>query len=347
MDWRHLSKVQVTGTDAVDLVNRLVISDVSKLAPGRLASTYMLDTGGRIFADTYVWNQGNAWLMISEGPAARDVLEHIRACAGLPRRAETQDLTADKALFGVDGPFAWQLVGELVGEDVLRLRYLDAMPGRTLAGVNVDILRAGKTGEFGYLVLCPMTAARTIWEALLQAGKDFDAVPCGIEALELCKLENGFLNLRREGARAHNALELNCRSLLCRAKTDYIGKEATERTLSAGIKRHIVRICLEDGGAIPVYPGATVKYRGEVIGEIASADYSFMLGHEIALAFLDWEYAFAGCPYDVQTDGGLRAARTVSAPFVFNNSLKVGPRDNFFAVHWSLGLSPVTETCPV
>jgi glycine cleavage system T protein (aminomethyltransferase) len=346
-DWSHLSKVQVTGPDAVDLVNRLVISDVSKIAAGRLTSTYMLDPGGRIFADCYVWNQGNAWLIVSEGPSSQDVLEHIGAAAKLPRRGETWDVTADRAMFGVEGPFAWQLLGELLGKNVLRLRYLDALPRQRLADVNVDILRAGKTGEFGYLVVCPMNAARRVWEALLHAGRDFDAIPCGMDALELCKFENGFINLRHEGARAHSALELNCRALLCRAKTDYIGKEAIEGTLSAGLKRHSVGLSLEDRGVISIHPGAAVEYRGEEIGTIGSADYSFMLGCEIALAFLDREYAYAGCLYDVQTDVGLKAARTVSAPFVFNNSLKVGPEDNFFAADWSLDLSSITETCPI
>jgi aminomethyltransferase len=341
-NWQHLSKIEITGADALDIVNRLVLSDASRIPIGRLTSTYLLNSNGTVFADAYVCNQGDRYLLISEGPTPVEVFQHVQNHGNLSHPGDAVDVTDQKALFGVDGPFSWELLKQLVGVKILGLRYLETMPGQTIAGAPVEVLRAGKTGEFGYLLLCPAAASDAVWQALQAAGTAFGAAECGFEAINLCRLENRFVNLVSEASKAANVLELNCRIMIVRDKDDYTGKEAVEGALANGIQRRLIGLCLDQQGETAIEPGAAVEYQGNKIGQVATSGYSFVLGRQIAVALLDTAYAYVGLAYQIQTANGLQTAQTVSAPFVFNNSLKIRPQeDSFFTVDWSYGLKAV------
>jgi len=347
-NWQHLSKVQVKGPEALEVINRLIISDAARIPIGRLSSTYILNSDGSVFADIYVWNQGESFLVIAEGPAPGALIEHMQTYGKPTGQTIATDVSDEMEIFGVDGPFAWELLKELVGVKILGLRYLEVISGQTIGGIPVDILRAGKTGEFGYFIVAPAPSAPAVWNALLEKGKDFDAAEYGHEALDLCKLENRFTGMQNEGAQATNALELNCRILVGRDKEEYIGKDAIEKALTEGIEKRVIGLCFDDSGIVHVEQGDIVEYQGQQIGTIAAANFSYLLGHEIAVAFIQNDYAFVGCGYEVKTIAGPFSAHTVSAPFVFNNSLKVRPQeDSFFTVDWSFNLSSVCSTCSV
>jgi glycine cleavage system aminomethyltransferase T len=347
-DWNHLSRVQVKGPDALDVVNRLVLSDAARIPVGRAASTFILNPDGSVFADAYVWNQWESYFLLAEGPPASELVKFVNTHGAPSGRTMVTDIADQVALFGIDGPFAWELLKELIGVKILGLRYLEAMPQQSIAGIHVDILRAGKTGEFGYLVLCPKPSASTIWTALLEKGRDFDATQCGWQALDLCRLENRFINMQREGAKAATALELNCRIMVPRDKEEYAAAGAIQKALAEDMKRRLIGLVLDDPGNVPIEERAMVQYNEEEIGEVVAADFSYVLGRDIALAFINNDYAYVGCPYSVKSTAGLRAAHTVSAPFIFNKSLTVRPQEHsFFTVDWSCSLSQVASTCSV
>ena len=346
-DWNHISRVQVKGPDALDVVNRLVLIDAARIPVGRVASTFILNPDGSVFADTYIWNQWDSYFLLAEGPGTSELLKFVNTHGSLSERTTVTDIADQMALFSIDGPFAWELLKELIGVKILGLRYLESMSQQLIAGIPVDILRAGKTGEFGYLVICPTASANRVWTGLLEKGREFDAAQCGRQALDLCKLENRFINMQREGAKAANALELNCRIMVERDK-EYTAAEAIQTALAGEVKRRLIGLAFEDPESIPIEEGAIVCYKDTEIGEIVAADFSYVLGRDIAIAFIHNDYAYVGCPYSVKTTTGLRFAHTVSAPFIFNKSLTVRPQEHsFFTVDWSCSLSEVAATCSI
>lgn len=347
-DGEGLSRVQIKGADALDVVNRLILSDAARIPIGRAAATFILHPDGSVFADTYVWNQWESYFLLAEGPGAGELLRFVNAHGAPSAQTTVTDVVDQVAIFSIDGPFAWEMLKELIGVKILGLRYLEAMPQQSITGVHVDILRAGKTGEFGYFLVCPAASASKVWTALLEKGRDFDAAQCGRQALDLCKLENRFINMQREGAKAVNALELNCRIMVPRDKEEYIAAEAIQKALAGDVNRRLIGLVFNDPGNLPVEAGSTVHYQDNEIGEVVAADFSYVLGREIALAFIHSDYAYVGCPYSVKTMAGLRAVHTVSAPFIFNKSLMVRPQEHsFFTVDWSCSLSEVASTCSI
>jgi aminomethyltransferase len=347
-DWQHLSIVQIKGTDALEVVNRLVLSDAARIPVGRATATFILNPDGSVFADTYVWNQWEGFFLLAEGPAPGALAEFAHTHGNASAQTSIIDAADKLRIFSIDGPFAWELLKELIGVKILGLRYLEVMSQQSIGGVPVDILRAGKTGEFGYLVICPAASADRVWSALVEKGKDFDAVQCGQQALDLCRLENRFINMEHEGPKAGNALELNCRILIGRDKEEYVAADAIQKALATGIEKRLIGLVLDAPGEFPVEPGALVQYKDKVVGEIVGADYSYVLGHQIAVAFIENDYAYVGCPYDVKTTTGALSAHTVSAPFIFNKSMTVRPQEHsFFTVDWTFSMSAVASSCPI
>ena len=329
VDYSAYGKFVVRGPAALELVNRVVMADVARVPIRRMVSTPMLREDGTLLCDAHVANLGEEYLLLTEGAPADHVVAGLRAQAALLGGVEIVDRTRESVLFGLDGPYAWELLRELAGMSILSMRYLEVMVDESIGDIPVALYRAGKTGEFGYWIHCDSANAHQLWKLLLQAGRPFNLVPCGYAAIDLCRLENRFLNPLREGTEAENALELNCRILVSSDKGEYIGKPAIDRMLASGPRRRMIGLLLSEKAGLPE-PGTAVAYREQVIGQVVSAGHSFTLNRTIALALLDVEYAYVGLDYELRADGQSSPARTVSSPFILTRSLSVRPQEDSY-----------------
>jgi aminomethyltransferase len=318
---------EISGAAATDSLNRVTLADMTRLPIGRALCTYMLKEDATLLADVLIWNQGGRFVVFAETNQGESLLPWIAEHAG---SAAARDLGPEICLLGVDGPFAWEVLKELTGVRILGLRYQETMADQKMGDLTVDIIRAGKTGEFGYILKCRAQDGAALRAKLMEAGQPFHLAPCGTGVVDLCKLENRFTNVFKEGAAAKNVLELNCRVQVSTDKGDYVGREAVEKCMEEGISRRLIGVKIE-GEKLPA-EGSAVSYKGEHIGELVSADYSWTLNAPIGLALMSSDYAYVGCQYEV--DGS--TLKTVSAPFVFNKSIQIRPQeDSFKTVDWS------------
>ena len=154
----HYGKFRVSGADALDVVNRLVMADIARLAIGRATWTFMLKEDAHQLCDVYVVCAGDEYLVFSEGVAPEVVKAQLEAAAE-GHSAKVLDQTVEMALIGLDGPYAWELLKDLVGVRVLGLRYLEFLERQPLGNGDAYVIRAGKTGEFGYQILVPSAQA--------------------------------------------------------------------------------------------------------------------------------------------------------------------------------------------
>lgn len=324
-DASAMGKFRLSGPGALEAANRAVLSDVSRLPIQRILVSFMLRPDGRPLCDVHVVNEGESYLLLTEGAAPEEV---AAALAGAGARFD--DLTREIALLSLDGPFAWELMKELAGTEILGARYLDFVPERRIGSEPVQIYRAGRAGEYSYWVGVEAARAEALFRHVQDAGARYGIAVAGFEDVDRCKLENRNVNMDKEGRGAGNVLELNCRVMVSRDKGEYVGQPAVEGTIGRGVGRRIVGLRADGSAALP--EGATVCWRDEPIGTVANSAHSFVLGKTIAVAFLDTRYAYVGLDYAVRTPGGSVPVRTASAPFVNNRSLSVRPQeDSYFA----------------
>jgi glycine cleavage system aminomethyltransferase T len=334
-DLSHYGKIMVSGDAALDLINHLIMTDLARLPINQVQSSYMLDEQGRPICEMLIANLGTKYLLLTEG-AAPDIVEaKLRAFADQFPGVTIANQSDDISLLSLDGPWAWELLKTFLGLGVIGTRYLEVVPGQVIAGVEVTLCRAGKTGEYGYLLIGDANEAMPLWSRLIEAGGRFGLLPVGYEAVDLCKMENRNISQHHEGAAVGNVLELNTRTMLARDKEDHVGRAALQTVIEQGVQRRLVGITLPEelpATQTDIVAGASVSAGGKSIGALVNAGYSFSLKRWIGLALLDEPYACAGVAYGVRTAGGAYPAKTVSAPFLFNKSLTIRPQeDSYFA----------------
>lgn len=325
----HYGKFRVEGGSALDCVNKVVMADVSRLAIGRSVWTFMLADDGKIICDVYVVCTGEDYLVFSEGVEPHAVHQLLKESAEA-HGAHVEELTSSIGLIGIDGPYSWELLKELVGVRILGLRYLEFLEKQPIGGAEVHVVRAGKSGEFGYQIIVPVEHVQAVWQQLLDTGKQFDVEPAGYDVQSLCRLENRFINIHREAAATKNPLELNCRVMIDQEKEDYNGEEALKQAMEGELEHRIIGLCLDGAEESTPQLDAKVMIGEQSLGRIVNAGFSPILGKPIALALLAADVAYVGLNLTVELASGTTSAKTVSAPFVFNKSMTVRPQEDSY-----------------
>lgn len=232
------------------------------------------------------------------------------------------------AAFGIDGPFAWELLGAWDTPAAIGLPYLGAYAPRD----DVLVVRAGRTGEYGYLILVPNDQADAVWDDLHRRAIAMEGAAVERPALAHCSLENFVFELDREGRAGLDALELQLTWRLDLDK-DAPGLDAIRAHRAGGLRRRLVAIRTPE----PVADGAAVICEGEERGRVlASAPDLLGSDGQRVLAVLETPWAHPRMTYRIAE----RPAETISAPFVLNRSLFVNPQRHAWATRDEIELPP-------
>jgi glycine cleavage system aminomethyltransferase T len=324
-DQSHYGKFEISGSQAVDFLSFVNLPDIARLAIGKTSSSFMLEEDGSVFSECYVVSSGDSFLLLTEGRDKTEVAEYLKKHSE-NFDVKLKDVSELFAMLQLDGPYAWEVLKDLIGVKVLGLRYLETLDNQRIGSSAVQIIRSGKTGEFGYSLLVARDQAIECWDTLMKTGERYQILPVGFEALDLCRMENRFPNLRLDCAKVANPFEMNCRVMFDREKDDHLGRSAIEELTQGGPARRIIGfVSADDSHEVPQL-GDQVTLAGEVIGEVVNAGYSFMLGKSIGLALVSNDLAFVGLDFNV----GDRTVTTASAPFVYNKSMDIRPQEHSF-----------------
>ncbi|HYV46085.1 MAG TPA: hypothetical protein VFA20_14545 [Myxococcaceae bacterium] len=318
----HVRPIRFRGDGAFDLLDALVSSRLF-VRENEMVQTLLLDPEGLPFADAVIAQEEDALLLLAEGPSMEALLAHVRRVKEerCPSAAvEIEDLSTGHALFGVDGPYAWEVAAEALGPDVLGAPYLSFV--RLLDAV---LFRAGKTGEYGYLVLAPSGAAGEIWSRLRTIGAAQGAVEVSLAALDHCALENWHFSMRLYEPVARGLhltpLELQLQWRVDRQK-DFVGAPALKARRDAGLAGRVT--CFTAGSEVRA--GQPVHLGDARQGTVLEAAWSPFREEWIGWAYLDLAVAWPGLSaLKVAGAGGPVAVTTRSPPLLSNRSLHVDP----------------------
>jgi aminomethyltransferase len=334
-DLSYYGKIAVSGDEAMDLVNHLILADLARLPINQVQASFMLDEHAKPVCDLLIANMGSHYLLLSEGMAPSEVAARLSAAQEKFPGAIITNRSDSLGLLSVDGPYSWELLKVFLGLGVIGTRYREVVGDQMIGGVETTLVRAGKTGEYGYLLICDSGQTIALWEALKKAGEKFELLPIGYRAVDICKVENRVYSQHAEGAAVENVLELNTRTMFGRDKDDFVGRPVLEEVMQCGLARRIVGVSFSESLDVEpdeIAPGAHLSSGGAPIGSLVNAAYSYALKRWIGLALIKEEYACVGVDYGVATKRGIALASTVSAPFLFNKSMSIRPQeDSYFA----------------
>ena len=325
----HVRYVRLSGHGAYDAADRIFTREMY-VRDGQLSQGLLLNEDATIFADCYLGSDDEDFFLLLEGPSDELLADYLGLHLGGVDDVDIADETDAHAIVGLDGPYAWELLARLVGPEVIGLPYL------TFFHVDGALCyRAGKTGEYGYRLVCPRDELESRWDQLCDLGAQLDLREVGLETLDQCALDNWFLNVRLEGGCPVTPIELQLQWRISYRKT-YVGSESLSRRRSEGVRHRLT--CLVSPQQVAI--DDRVTYGGEDIGEVVNAAFSPVREEWVALALLDVAYAYPDIDPIVIGDQRVEG-RTVSPPVLNNRSLYVNPQLQSYATRLEDDFPPV------
>jgi aminomethyltransferase len=312
-DVSHMGEIEIAGKDALAAVQRISCNDASKLQVGQAQYSGLMTPRGTFVDDLLVYRLAPAHflLVVNASHIAKDyghIAEHIEAAGD----AVAVDASSRYALLAVQGPLALDVLQPLTGVDLASIKYYWFAHGE-VANVRATISRTGYTGEDGFEMFIPPGSADRLWQAVLDAGKGVDLLPCGLGARDTLRLEAGMRLHGSDIDETTTVLEADLSWIVGWKKTDFVGAEVLRRQRADGVARKIVGFEMLDRGI--ARHGYDVVAGGENVGRVTSGTRTPYLKKSIGMTYLPIEYADPGKEFDVEIRGRRTPAAVVTMPF--------------------------------
>jgi aminomethyltransferase len=312
-DVTHMGEFEVRGKDAFAFVQRMTTNDVGKLVEGRVQYSSMCYDNGGIVDDLLVYHCGDyIQLVVNASNLEKDfnwLSEHITGDVTLLNKSD------ETALLAVQGPRSLDVVKKLTSAEIDALPYYHFLPGK-VAGIDCMISRTGYTGELGFELYFAADDAlgETMWNALFDAGREFDIEPIGLGARDTLRLEVGFCLYGNDIDQTTHPLEAGLGWITKLDKGDFTGRDAMMKAKEAGLKRKLVGMFVE-GKSIPRH-GYDIIVGGAVAGVVTSGTMSPILERPIAMGYVPVEYSKPDSVVHVRIRNQDVQATVTKLPFV-------------------------------
>ena len=315
-DVSHMGDIRVAGTEALAAIQHISMNDASRLAIGQAQYSAMLYPQGTFVDDIIVHRLGEQeyLIVINAGTREKDfswVRDNTRQfnCA-------VENLSDDFTQIAVQGPRGVDVVQKLTDANLSAVKFYWVTRGTICGLKDILIARTGYTGEDGFEIYVPADekTSASVWNQVLEAGKEFGLLPCGLGARNTLRLESKLPLYGHEISDTINVWEAGLDRFCKMEKPEFVGREALEKAKSAGLEHMLVGLeMVERGIARDGY--RILNSSGQQIGYVTSGSYAPFLKKNIALAYVPPELAEVGSEVLVEIRNQGVKARVVPTPF--------------------------------
>ena len=319
-DVSHMGDIRIrtarTPGGALAAVQHICMNDASRLAIGQAQYSAMLYPVGTFVDDVIVHRLGedDYLLVINAGTREKDIAWVRQNTTGFD--CAVDDLSDAYTQLAIQGPRAAEVLQKLADANLAAVKNYWFTHGTVCGLPNRLIARTGYTGEDGFEIYVPSDAvtSESVWFRVLEAGKEFGILPCGLGARNTLRLEAKMALYGHEISDTINVWEAGLDRYCKMEKGDFIGRAALERARAAGLSRTLVALeMVERGIARDGY--RVFSASGAEIGVITSGSPSPTLGKNIALAYVPPADSAIGHTVLVEVRNQKVKAQVVSAPF--------------------------------
>ncbi|MFO7736742.1 MAG: glycine cleavage system aminomethyltransferase GcvT [bacterium] len=224
----HMGEFMVTGKDSLSYWNRILTNNIEKIKDGQAQYSFMLNEKGGVVDDCilYRFNETKWMLVVNAGNHENDfqwLKEHAFG------DVQVENISEKTGKIDIQGPNAPKVIAKIAGrESIEKMKFFRFIENFDLGGFSVTLSRTGYTGEIGFEIYCDSSDAESIWELLLNEGKEFGITPAGLGARDTLRLEAG---LPLHGHEIHPDIPAvgTPWAFAMDFSTDFIGKDALEK----------------------------------------------------------------------------------------------------------------------
>jgi aminomethyltransferase len=323
-DVSHMGDIRLAGPQALTAVQHISMNDASRLAVGQAQYSALLYPQGTFVDDVIVHRLGDDeyLLVINAGTREKDfnwVRDNTRQfdCA-------VENLSDDFTQIAIQGPKAVDVLQKMTTADLSAVKFywvtrgnivlVDKSMRRHLG--NTLIARTGYTAEDGFEIYVPSDEPTSawVWNRILEVGKEFGVVPCGLGARNTLRLEGSLSLYGHEISDTITVWEARLDRFCKMEKPEFIGRAALEKAKAEGVSRTLVGLEMTERG-IARDGYKVLEAAGREIGYVTSGSPAPFLKKNIALAYVPPEFAPVGTPVKVEIRGQGVGAQVVPTPF--------------------------------
>jgi aminomethyltransferase len=337
-DLTPMTKYRISGPDALEYIDRLVTRDMHKIKPGRVAYAVWCDDRGQVIDDGTIFH-------LREGEYR--LCSQERHFAWLQTAAIGFDVsivleTDDVAALAVQGPTSFTVLKTMGLNGLEGLKPFGLM-NFDFDGADLMVSRTGFTGDLGYELWIQPDKAEFLWDALFEAGKLHGIRAMGTHALELARIEAGYLAAYEDflpadatvrNGRTRSPFELGLNWLVDFKKPNFKGRRALAEEKRRGSTWRLVKLDIEGNKAAHhSYIFAKEKGNKKEIGFVTSAAWSPVCKQNIALGTVRMPHGAVGSSLWVEVyyqremhwSRAMAQATVVDKPFWFPPRRSVTP----------------------
>jgi aminomethyltransferase len=315
-DVSHMGEVEVRGANALAFIQHLTINDASKLVDGQVQYSAICYPEGGVVDDVTLYRFSGSHFLFCVNASNTDkdfawmqqvLAEAAMADVSLVNRSD------EFAQIALQGPQAEKVLSALTDFPLADLVYYHFCEGE-VAGVKMIVSRTGYTGEDGFELYLPASAAVEIWQKLMTAGAPHGLLPIGLGARDTLRLEKGYALYGHELSREITPLEAGLAWITKLDKDAFVGKSALVVQKANGLPRRRVALLMQERGipreGYPVFSG------DREVGVVTSGTMSPTLKVGIALALVEPDSAGVDSDLEVAIRNRRMRGKVVRPPFV-------------------------------
>jgi len=329
-DVSHMGDIRIrsggTPGAALAAVQHITMNDASRLAIGQAQYSAMLYPQGTFVDDVIVHRLGqdDFLLVINAGTREKDfdwARQNTKTFDCI-----VENVSDDFTQLAIQGPHAVDALQKLTSANLASIKTYWFTHGTVCGLDDILIARTGYTGEDGFEIYVPSdkSVSEDVWYKVMDAGREFGILPCGLGARNTLRLESKMALYGHEISDTINVWEAGLDRYCKMEKREFIGRARLERAKAIGMTRTLVGLEMVDRGI------ARDGYRcynqaHQVVGIITSGSPSPTLGKNIALAYVPPEMSAIGTPVYVEVRTQKCKAQVVPTPF-YQRRKKTAPQ---------------------
>lgn len=322
LDGSTLGKFRIQGPDALKALQRVYVSDMTRVKEGRIKYSAMCNDDGCVIDDGIVVKLGeNDYYFTTSTGRAGQTVEWIR----YHTRYDGWDfalvnLTDSLGVINLSGPNARKVLEKVVEFDVANeaFGFAEYKEFKIENTIPVRAMRLGFMGELSYELHVPSSYMKSVWLMLKEAGKEVKIQNFGLEAQNVLRMEKCHIILGQESEQRTNLLDVGLGFLWDRKKAEAktVGAVALRQAENDRSRLKLVGFKMENNGRAPS-DGALIVDQ-EIRGYVCTARDSFTLDEAVGMALVEADLSKMGTRlafFEDGCDGKLLYGKIVKMPF--------------------------------
>ena len=296
LDITPMHKYDIKGTDAIKFVDKLVTRNVTEIKSGQVMYIIWCNEDGNVIDDgtVFCFNSNHLRIFCAE----RNLNWFSDTAIGF--NVEVEDVSDTIAALAFQGPLSCKILNLLNVKDIENLKpfYFDNF---NLNGCKVTISRTGFSGDLGYEIWCKNEDAINVWDSLFTFNRDYKVLPAGMNALDMVRIEAGFIQPNADFMsaeqtlrpnRMRNPYELGMGWLVDLNKNYFTGKKNLVNLKKKTLTKKLVGLDIQ--GDKPAIGSVLYDKNKKEIGIVTAGMWSPSLKSNIAFGYVDKDHMKIG-----------------------------------------------------